>query len=252
MQKRLFKKIDDNGNDIITELHTSVANKFNEIPKRVADAKNHIDTQMGKIKTDMQQHFVGLENKRQNYQNQLQMAINQNDNKLQQELNTRINALNTIEGLINQTTNKMNGLEASLVEIEKDVKRVGELEKNVTEQKTKFDQLNNNIDDVLKIIHEQITEEYLSKLKSEQLNQVREWIQTANSFVNDGEIEAWENRLRDYLPQLNDLESRAMDIEGKLEDLKNGVLEDLESAHSEIDNLISLYERFESMDINSL
>ncbi|WGU68771.1 hypothetical protein QIU19_02085 [Capnocytophaga canimorsus] len=137
MQRRLFKKIDDKGNDIITELHTSVANKFNEIPKRLANAKNYIDAQMGKIKTDMQQHFTGLENKRQNYQNQLQMAINQNDNKLQQELNTRINALNTIEGLINETTNKINGLEASLVEIEKDAKRVGGIRKKCNRTKNK-------------------------------------------------------------------------------------------------------------------
>ncbi|GJQ04710.1 hypothetical protein [Capnocytophaga canimorsus] len=252
MQKRLFKKIDDKGNDIITELHTSVANKFNEIPKRAANAKNYIDAQMGKIKTDMQQHFTGLENKRQNYQNQLQMAINQNDNKLQQELNTRINALNTIEGLINETTNKINGLEASLVEIEKDAKRVGELEKNVTEQKTKFDQANNSIDEVLKIIREQITEEYLSKLKSEQLNQVREWIKDANAFANDGEIESWEAKLRDYLPELSNLESKAGEIERKLEDLKSGVLSDLQSAYSEIDNLVSLYERIDGMDINSL
>ncbi|WGU68770.1 hypothetical protein QIU18_11520 [Capnocytophaga canimorsus] len=128
----------------------------------------------------------------------------------------------------------------------------GELEKNVTEQKTKFDQANNSIDEVLKIIREQITEEYLSKLKSEQLNQVREWIKDANAFANDGEIESWEAKLRDYLPELSNLESKAGEIERKLEDLKSGVLNDLQSAYSEIDNLVSLYERIDGMDINSL
>lgn len=212
----LSSKVDGSGNLVISALADSVAATGTRINERVMETKDFVDEQMTHTKSDIETSFVNLETKRQTLNTQLQQAIAQSNDEQVVEINKRLDAIDQLETMANVIKTKVESLESNLEASEALSQQMKSLEERRNNLNAVFNDFDSKINTLLDLLEEEMDEE-IETLKSDQIYLLKSYLADAESFLdqirqNFDEIDPLISDAEEWLSSMEDLESMINDM----------------------------------------
>lgn len=246
VEAELNARIDEEGEGLIRSLNLKIMNLKNKIQKGFSESREYMNTSFSSCKSDISQTFTYLDKSKDALDKEIQKAINAQQSAKVKQLMEVERKLDAVTKRAGDVENAIKGLEGKLANAEEFKRKLTNIAVIADDLDEAYAEMERKQLQLMKLVKEDITEDYLASLTTAQLARMKAAIASAETLINH--MESYKGDLADFAAGSDDLLSQMLNLSDDFEDALNAYEDMADECQTAMDNVMDIWSWFDNSE----